>query len=131
MADITFRMQQLVAQLGKRLTAPPRENIGGAGGGPVSTAVRHHQGPDYRTCAIPEDSLTWRPGLLNRELVTRGPAHPGRPARARRGADRPACSGGCRRRPAAAPERRGLVELVLTWRPPGDARNSLPPAPFA
>ncbi|GHF01322.1 roadblock/LC7 domain-containing protein [Streptomyces fumanus] len=29
MADITFRMQQLVAQLGKRLTAPPRENIGG------------------------------------------------------------------------------------------------------
>ncbi|MGC9377902.1 roadblock/LC7 domain-containing protein [Streptomyces sp. MH13] len=28
MADITFRMQQLVAQLGKRLTTPPRENLG-------------------------------------------------------------------------------------------------------
>ncbi|MEU6480324.1 roadblock/LC7 domain-containing protein [Streptomyces sp. NPDC047017] len=28
MADITFRMQQLVAQLGKELTTPPRENLG-------------------------------------------------------------------------------------------------------
>ncbi|MGK5530826.1 roadblock/LC7 domain-containing protein [Streptomyces sp. URMC 129] len=28
MADITFRMQQLVAQLGKALTTPPRENTG-------------------------------------------------------------------------------------------------------
>ncbi|MGY1995361.1 roadblock/LC7 domain-containing protein [Streptomyces rochei] len=28
MADITFRMQQLVAQLGKRLMTPPRENLG-------------------------------------------------------------------------------------------------------
>jgi predicted regulator of Ras-like GTPase activity (Roadblock/LC7/MglB family) len=28
MADITFRMQQLVAQLGKVLSAPPRENTG-------------------------------------------------------------------------------------------------------
>ncbi|GAA3825973.1 roadblock/LC7 domain-containing protein [Streptomyces phyllanthi] len=28
MADITFRMQQLVGQLGKVLTAPPRENTG-------------------------------------------------------------------------------------------------------
>ncbi|MBD9734522.1 roadblock/LC7 domain-containing protein [Streptomyces sp. NPDC012461] len=28
MADITFRMQQLVAQLGKQLTTPPRENLG-------------------------------------------------------------------------------------------------------
>ncbi|MBD0421843.1 roadblock/LC7 domain-containing protein [Streptomyces sp. NPDC052309] len=28
MADITFRMQQLVSQLGKRLTTPPRENLG-------------------------------------------------------------------------------------------------------
>lgn len=28
MADITFRMQQLVGQLGKVLTSPPRENAG-------------------------------------------------------------------------------------------------------
>ena len=28
MADITFRMQQLVGQLGKALTTPPRENLG-------------------------------------------------------------------------------------------------------
>ncbi|PZT70289.1 roadblock/LC7 domain-containing protein [Streptomyces sp. SW4] len=28
MADITFRMQQLVARLGKELTTPPRENLG-------------------------------------------------------------------------------------------------------
>ncbi|MFB7473148.1 roadblock/LC7 domain-containing protein [Kitasatospora sp. NPDC056184] len=28
MADITFRMQQLVGQLGKALMAPPRENLG-------------------------------------------------------------------------------------------------------
>ncbi|WP_416971147.1 roadblock/LC7 domain-containing protein [Streptomyces sp. 4F14] len=28
MQDITFRMQQLVGQLGKALTTPPRENIG-------------------------------------------------------------------------------------------------------
>ncbi|NBM18903.1 roadblock/LC7 domain-containing protein [Streptomyces sp. GC420] len=28
MADITFRMQQLVGQLGKALMAPPRENSG-------------------------------------------------------------------------------------------------------
>ncbi|MDQ0994031.1 roadblock/LC7 domain-containing protein [Streptomyces sp. V3I7] len=28
MADITFRMQQLVGQLGKALTAAPRENLG-------------------------------------------------------------------------------------------------------
>lgn len=28
MADITFRMQQLVGQLGKALTSPPRENSG-------------------------------------------------------------------------------------------------------
>jgi predicted regulator of Ras-like GTPase activity (Roadblock/LC7/MglB family) len=28
MADITFRMQQLVGQLGKELTVPPRENSG-------------------------------------------------------------------------------------------------------
>ncbi|MEV0222854.1 roadblock/LC7 domain-containing protein [Streptomyces sp. NPDC050704] len=28
MADITFRMQQLVGQLGKALTTPPRENTG-------------------------------------------------------------------------------------------------------
>ncbi|WP_037603868.1 roadblock/LC7 domain-containing protein [Streptacidiphilus rugosus] len=28
MQDITFRMQQLVGQLGKVLVAPPRENIG-------------------------------------------------------------------------------------------------------
>ncbi|MFD5320261.1 roadblock/LC7 domain-containing protein [Streptomyces sp. NPDC127098] len=28
MADITFRMQQLVGQLGKVLTTPPRENTG-------------------------------------------------------------------------------------------------------
>lgn len=28
MHDITFRMQQLVGQLGKALTTPPRENIG-------------------------------------------------------------------------------------------------------
>ncbi|MFC8096750.1 roadblock/LC7 domain-containing protein [Streptomyces sp. NPDC057301] len=28
MADITFRMQQLVAQLGKELTTPPRGNLG-------------------------------------------------------------------------------------------------------
>lgn len=28
MADITFRMQQLVGQLGKALTSPPRENTG-------------------------------------------------------------------------------------------------------
>jgi predicted regulator of Ras-like GTPase activity (Roadblock/LC7/MglB family) len=28
MADITFRMQQLVGQLGKVMTAPPRENSG-------------------------------------------------------------------------------------------------------
>lgn len=28
MADITFRMQQLVGQLGKVLAAPPRENTG-------------------------------------------------------------------------------------------------------
>jgi predicted regulator of Ras-like GTPase activity (Roadblock/LC7/MglB family) len=27
MADITFRMQQLVGQLGKVLTAPPRESV--------------------------------------------------------------------------------------------------------
>ncbi|MFE1442636.1 roadblock/LC7 domain-containing protein [Streptomyces sp. NPDC058739] len=28
MADITFRMQQLVGQLGKALMTPPRENLG-------------------------------------------------------------------------------------------------------
>ncbi|MFD3327384.1 roadblock/LC7 domain-containing protein [Streptomyces sp. NPDC058611] len=28
MQDITFRMQQLVGQLGKALTTPPRENLG-------------------------------------------------------------------------------------------------------
>lgn len=28
MANITFRMQQLVGQLGKELTTPPRENLG-------------------------------------------------------------------------------------------------------
>ncbi|MBW1599536.1 MULTISPECIES: roadblock/LC7 domain-containing protein [unclassified Streptomyces] len=28
MADITFRMQQLVGQLGKAMTTPPRENAG-------------------------------------------------------------------------------------------------------
>ncbi|MBN0044870.1 roadblock/LC7 domain-containing protein [Streptomyces actuosus] len=28
MQDITFRMQQLVSQLGKALTTPPRENLG-------------------------------------------------------------------------------------------------------
>lgn len=28
MADITFRMQQLVSQLGKALSTPPRENTG-------------------------------------------------------------------------------------------------------
>ncbi|MFD1659887.1 roadblock/LC7 domain-containing protein [Streptomyces caeni] len=28
MGDITFRMQQLVGQLGKELTTPPRENAG-------------------------------------------------------------------------------------------------------
>ncbi|GAX49095.1 MULTISPECIES: roadblock/LC7 domain-containing protein [Streptomyces] len=28
MGEITFRMQQLVGQLGKALTTPPRENIG-------------------------------------------------------------------------------------------------------
>ncbi|MFR9794799.1 roadblock/LC7 domain-containing protein [Streptomyces sp. MS06] len=28
MQDITFRMQQLVGQLGKALAAPPRENLG-------------------------------------------------------------------------------------------------------
>jgi len=28
MADITFRMQQLVTRLGKELTTPPRENLG-------------------------------------------------------------------------------------------------------
>lgn len=28
MQDITFRMQQLVGQLGKALVAPPRENLG-------------------------------------------------------------------------------------------------------
>nr|WP_206442548.1 roadblock/LC7 domain-containing protein [Streptomyces boncukensis] len=28
MADITFRMQQLVGQLGKELSTPPRENTG-------------------------------------------------------------------------------------------------------
>jgi predicted regulator of Ras-like GTPase activity (Roadblock/LC7/MglB family) len=28
MADITFRMQQLVGQLGKELSTPPREDIG-------------------------------------------------------------------------------------------------------
>ncbi|GAB2736748.1 roadblock/LC7 domain-containing protein [Streptomyces bullii] len=28
MADITFRMQQLVSQLGKELSTPPREDIG-------------------------------------------------------------------------------------------------------
>ncbi|MFH8701315.1 roadblock/LC7 domain-containing protein [Streptomyces chartreusis] len=34
MADITFRMQQLVGQLGKELAASPREDIGHDGGGP-------------------------------------------------------------------------------------------------
>lgn len=34
MAVITFRMQQLVGQLGKAMTSPPRENTGRPGGVP-------------------------------------------------------------------------------------------------
>lgn len=33
MADITFRMQQLVSQLGKAMTSPPREDPAGGGNG--------------------------------------------------------------------------------------------------
>ncbi|CAM5624666.1 cytochrome P450 [Streptomyces fumanus] len=80
------------------------------------TAIEHlfNQLPDIEL-AIPEDSLTWRPGPFNRALATLParftPVRPARPAGERTAQAATAASAEAGRRP----ERGGLWSSFLTW----------------
>jgi cytochrome P450 len=81
------------------------------------TAIEHlfNQVPDLEL-AVPEDSLTWRPGPFNRALATL-PARftPVRPARQAGERTAPAAAASPSAAEARRPERGGLWSSFLTW----------------